>query len=114
MPNFSSLNNEKNKIIKSEDLTIQSVEGAIKPEMITADDEEKLLLLSMLFDFKNNKIKGLSKLKSVSLISLSKLFDLPYNNKNEVLKEQLSKLSIDIIKAKHNDIRTNVSSSCNN
>ena len=62
MPNFNSLGDEKNKNIKheqmtskSEELIIKPEEVTIKPEMIKAEDEEILLLLAILFDFKNEK-----------------------------------------------------------
>ena len=80
--------------MKRPDFKLLKVEEK-KKEVIIEKTENIAEVLESMMDRKNNKIKSLKNFKQNILIKLSKLFDLPCDNKCAVLRENLQQLSLE-------------------
>jgi hypothetical protein len=74
---------------------------------------EANVLINLIFNFKTEKKKSISRLSMKNLISLSKLFDLPSNAKCSVMKENLEALSEIEIKNKLSSMKIEVANGIN-
>ena len=78
----------------------EKVEKSSSSPQLSEVDNTSNALIELLFNFKTDKKRNVSRLNMKQLIALSKLFNLPSDAKCAVMKENLQALSDNVIKNK--------------